>query len=206
LDSVLESLVKPVELTSISFGKRLKLVQRLGDFSLLLFPLERKDPWFTRVSVWFRITFRGDISKRKSVTGDFGRSAKGDRNRAKPTLRQFHRDRWTVLDLNWIDPRTDSSKNAFYGTQDVEHHVYGMNGVAEQGTPKLSSQLSAPWIGVVFPRSAPGHIHVKYKGFTREFLVNQVFELLQTVAKAILKNWHQRTTSFRCQTRKRIHG
>jgi hypothetical protein len=81
-----------------------------------------------------------------------------------------------------------------------------MNCVAEQGTPKFGSPPPAPGITVVFPRSPPGYVDVKDERFAREFPVNQEFELLQTVAKAILENRHQTATAFLSQTGKRIHG
>src|SRR6516225_2695378 len=179
--------MKPVKLARIALGKRLKSAHCLRDPCLLLSLIERESPGLTRVSVRFRVAFRRDVSKRKSVARDLGHGTERDRNRPKRTVCHLKRHSHAVLYLDRIYARAHSAKHTFHRPQNVEHHVQGVDRVAEQGAPQLGSPPPAPWIVVVLPRSPPSHVHVKDKGFASELLVHQVFELLQTVAKSVLK-------------------
>src|SRR6202040_4256714 len=90
-------------------------------------------------------------------------------------------------------------------SQNVEHHIYGVTRVAKQCTSKFGSPPPTPWIVVVLPRPPPSHLYVKYESIASKFPLNQVFELLQTVAEPILENRHEAATALLDQTRKRIH-
>src|ERR1700730_7430481 len=99
--------MKPVKLARIALGKGLKSAQCIRYPRLLFFLIEGESPWIPRVSVWFRVAFRGDVSKRKSVTRDLDRGAERDRNCAQRTICDLNRHSRAVLNLDFVEAVRD---------------------------------------------------------------------------------------------------
>ena len=80
-----------------------------------------------------------------------------------------------------------------------------MDRLAEKRTSQLGGSLAAPRVAIILTVSPPGHIDVKDERLASKFLVNQVFEFLQTVTETILKSWHHPAAAYARQVRNEIH-